>query len=98
MEEKWMWVSSDNTSWFRRKVFAKKLGLYLAWLNAHNDETADQTILIKSWKYAKEIIGNELMNNCLCDHTEYCSCNELTVDRPCTAVEAKINEQLGLYD
>ena len=50
-----MMVSFDSENWFKRVVFMKKCGKYLAWNNAETVEGAEEQIVLSAWNYAKEI-------------------------------------------
>jgi hypothetical protein len=54
-QERWMMVSMHGGDWRKRKVFAKKNGIFLAWYNAKTDEAVKKELRLDSWKYAKEI-------------------------------------------
>ena len=50
-----MLVSDDKRWWYKRVVFMKKDGGFLAWEFAETFEEADGIVGIDFWKYAKEI-------------------------------------------
>ena len=50
-----MMVSFDNKSWYKRIVFMKKKGGYLAWIDVETAEEAENITDTCFWKYAKEI-------------------------------------------
>ena len=54
-KERWMMLSWDKKSWFKRKVFTFKNGYYLAWSRASSDEEVEKSVLLDCWQYAKEI-------------------------------------------
>lgn len=55
LKERWMMVSQDGKDWVKRRVFAAKIGRYLAWNNAEDDTAADKALHTSVWKYAKEL-------------------------------------------
>jgi hypothetical protein len=54
-KERWMMVSHNQKSWFKRKVIVFKSGYYLAWSRASSDEEVKKSVLLDCWEYAKEI-------------------------------------------
>ena len=50
-----MMVSFDSENWFKRVVFMKKCGRYLAWNNAETVEGAEEQIGLSVWRFAKDI-------------------------------------------
>ena len=50
-----MMVSLDSENWFRRVVFMKKCGRYLAWMNAETFEGAEKETKLVTWYFAKDI-------------------------------------------
>ena len=50
-----MLVSFDKICWYKRVVFMKKCGGFLAWINAETLEDAENTISTIFFKYAKEL-------------------------------------------
>ena len=50
-----MMVSLDEENWFKRVVFMKKCGRYLAWNNAETFEEAENEPCLTVWKFAKDI-------------------------------------------
>ena len=50
-----MLVSDDKRWWYKRVVFMKKCGGFLAWINAETLEDAEKSKSTDFWKYAKEI-------------------------------------------
>ena len=50
-----MMVSFDSEKWFKRVVFMKKCGRYLAWNNAETVEGAEEQIGLSVWIFAKDI-------------------------------------------
>jgi hypothetical protein len=54
-QERWMLVSMSGEEFFKRKVFAKKDGKFLAWSGADTDEEVAISTGCAGWKYAKEI-------------------------------------------
>jgi hypothetical protein len=54
-QERWMMVSMSGGDWSKRKVFAKKNGMFIAWFGANTDEDAKKSISTTAWHIAKEI-------------------------------------------
>ena len=50
-----MMVSFDSENWFKRVVFMKKCGRYLAWNNAETVEEAENEAHLSLWGFAKDI-------------------------------------------
>ena len=50
-----MLVSEDGKNWYKRVVFMKKCGVYLAWANAETLEESKEEKYTSLWKYAREI-------------------------------------------
>ena len=50
-----MMVSFDSENWFKRVVFMKKCGRYLAWNNAETVEEAEKEVVSTAWRFAKDI-------------------------------------------
>lgn len=52
---KWMLVSFDEQTWYKRFVTEEKDGFYVAWDRAQTDEELIYTGTLSNWKYAKEL-------------------------------------------
>lgn len=50
-----MEVSYDGKNWRKRVVFMKKNGKFLAWGNVETIEEAENSCLVCTWKFAREI-------------------------------------------
>lgn len=53
--ERWMMVSADQISWYKRKVVMTKKGRFFTWDNAETEDEINNSFRLVGWGFAKEI-------------------------------------------